>query len=553
LVYQINGGNIIQKNKKKPKNHISQSDERLDLCLSAGNLAWWEMDVKTGKVIFNENKVKMLGYNLKDFENVDYTAFTNILHPDDHEKAMKAMSDHLMGDKKLYQVEYRIKTKNGDYKWFYDKGSVVEKNNKGEPLTVKGIVYDITSEKEAKIELNKINENLEKLVDKRTKQLESINGKLKDEIIERKKAEEYSNRTRQNLRNIIDSAGEAIISFDMNNRISIWNKTIEKITGYQQIEVVNRSVGKLEVFNNPENVIEKIKHICSKKPPIFIDIIFRTKENYRRVLRVNGTEIKSSNNECIGVLFIGKDITEEIELHRKLLRGNSYLIADKNNLSSIDLLFNLASDDFNGLFITRGNLDQIKRQISTLKNIDIALLSGTDVEESERITNLEILKEKIDYFTAKNKKSVILLDGVHYLISRFSFNNYINFLYDLNDIISKNKAILFVRIDPSIIDTKQMAIIENELLILPNQKTDDLIIEDNMYNILMYINDQNQDNAVVSVKKVMQKFNITYVTTATRIDSLEKKKLLFTKKQGKIRAIFISEKGKQLLQRRKIN
>ena len=67
------------------------------------------------------------------------------------------------------------------------------------------------------------------------------------------------------------------------------------------------------------------------------------------------------------------------------------------------------------------------------------------------------------------------------------------------------------------------------------------------------LNDQNQDNAVVSVKKVMQKFNITYVTTATRIDSLEKKKLLFTKKQGKIRAIFNSEKGKQLLQRRKIN
>ena len=56
----------------------------MDLCLSAGNLAWWEMDCKTGKVIFNENKVKMLGYSPKEFTDVDYTAFTDLVHPYDY-------------------------------------------------------------------------------------------------------------------------------------------------------------------------------------------------------------------------------------------------------------------------------------------------------------------------------------------------------------------------------------------------------------------------------------------------------------------------------------
>ena len=115
------GGNIQKENSKVVKGN-QKITERLDLCLSAGNLAWWEMDIKTGKVIFNENKVKMLGYSMNDFRDVDYTAFTNIVHPDDYEKTMKAMRDHLDGKKKLYEVDYRIKTKKGEYKWFHDRG-----------------------------------------------------------------------------------------------------------------------------------------------------------------------------------------------------------------------------------------------------------------------------------------------------------------------------------------------------------------------------------------------------------------------------------------------
>ena len=509
------------------------------------------MDVKTGKVIFNENKVKMLGYDLKDFKDVEYTAFTNIVHPEDYKKVMDAMSAHLEDKKKLYEVEYRIKTKDGNYKWFHDKGSIVERNQKGEPLTVKGIVYDITKEKGSEKKLKELNKNLEKLVLERTQQLKKINLKLKDEVVERKKAEEYSNRTKQNLRNIIDSAGEVIISFDVNNRISIWNKTIEKITGYKQIEVLNRSVGKLEVFSNPESIIENIKEICGNKQSTFFDIVLKTKENYKRVLRVNGVEIKSSNNECVGVLFIGKDITKEIELHKKLLGGNSYLITDKNNQSAVDLLQDLTINNFKGLIITRGNPDQIKTQIPQSKNIEIILLSGEKNNIFKSISSLERLKEKIKDYTKNNNRSVILLDGIHYLLSKFSFDEFVKSLYDVNDIISKNKAILFVRLDPSTIESNQLAIIENELLILPGQKTEDLIIKDDIYDILKYIYNQNQDNAIVSVKKVMSQFNITYVTAASRLNSLETKGLIFTKKQGKIRAIFVTEKGKKLLHKRK--
>ena len=847
----------------------SKAKERLDLCLSAGNLAWWEMDVNTGKVIFNKNKVEMLGYTVDDFKDADYRSFTNLLHPDDHDRAMQAMRDHLEGKKQAYDVEYRIKARNGSYKWYYDKGSIVERDKNGNPLVVKGlvidisrlkqsenleklsnkilerlnksgdkvnqirdiiflikqfndfqavgirlkegdhypyyetngfpgdflkkadhicknnidkhsktqvydcmcgkiisgkidptlnfftkngsfwtnnllklldenpknisksfsrkncinsgyisialipirtddeiigliqindkrrdvftdeiirtleiigssiglafardeaikkieinerrfrlaqraadigswdwniisgnltwseaiepmfgfekgkfkstyeafldcvhpedrnyviksvdaclkhkkryaiehrivwpngtirwvlergdvirdkndkpkrmlgVVQDITKKKHMEDELKKRKDQLERMVEERTAELVRANKDLNEEINERKKAELYIERTKENLRNVIDSASELIISFDMNNRISVWNKTAENVTGYKQIEVLNRSVGKLEVFDNPKTVIENIRLICGKKAPSFLDIYLKTKENDIRIIRVSGTEIKSSKNECIGVLFVGKDITREIDLHKKLLGGNSYLIKDKNNLSSIDLLVDLTINDFKGLIVTRGNPDQIKRQIPLLKNIEIVILTREDVKGFTNVSNLEKLKGRIEEFTKKNKKSVILLDGIHYLLSRFSFDEFVKYLYDINDIVAINKAILFVRIDPSTIDSNQMALIENELLVLPSQKTDDIIIEDELYDILTYIYEQNQSNAVVYFKKLMNEFKIAYVTAASRLDNLEKRGLIYFKKQGKLKAIYISDKGKNLLHKRK--
>jgi len=402
-----------------------------------------------------------------------------------------------------------------------------------------------------KNELPTSNEYLEELVEERTKDLETIIEKLREEIIECKKAEEYTNRTKQNLRNIIDSASEIIISFDMNSLVSIWNKTAEKITGYKQIEVLNRSVRKLDVFDNPQKIVDYIKIVCTKKNPKSEDIIFKTKESEKRIIRVYGTEIKSLENECVGALIIGNDITKDIELHKKLLDGNSYLIKDKNNKSAIDLLTDLAMDNHKGLIIARGNPVYIKRLIPETKNLKIALLTKETQKGYATIADLINLEKNIKIFGEKNKNSIILLDGVHYLITRFSFEKFIESLYNIIDIITKNKSILFIRIDPSTVNSNQIAIFENELQILPSQTTVDLVIEDDSYDILKYIFEQNQINAIVSFKKVITKFKITYVTAASKLSNLEKIGLVFTRKQGKLRAIFVTDKGKMLLHSRK--
>ena len=82
--------------------------------------------------------------------------------------------------------------------------------------------------------------------------------------------------------------------------------------------------------------------------------------------------------------------------------------------------------------------------------------------------NLVYHKELV---SIKNKEPIILLDGVHYLLTRFSFDKFIEALYQINEIVIKNKSILFIRFDPSLVNTNQIAIIENELQLLPSQNT----------------------------------------------------------------------------------
>jgi PAS domain S-box-containing protein len=534
--------------REKVIRELEISEQRYSLAQRAANIGSWDWNIISGDLIWSEKIEPMFGFKKGKFRGT-YESFLESVHPDDRDFVIKSVNDCLK-HKKRYSIEHRIIWPDGTTRWVLERGNVIRDKN-GKPKRMLGIVQDITNKKEMEDELKKRKNQLEKMVEERTAELININKKLKDEIIERKKAELYIERTKENLRNVIDSASEIIISFDMNNRVAIWNKTAENITGYKQIEVLNRSVGRLEVFDNPENIIENIKIVCGKKTSRFIDIIFKTKKYDKIIIRAIGTEIKSSKNECIGVLFIGKDITKEIELHKQLLRGNSYLITDKTNIPAIDLIADITIKNYKGLIITRGNPDQIKRQIPKSKNIEIVILTREHVQGLINISNLEKLKEKFMEFTRDNKNSIILLDGIHYLISRFSFDDFIKLLYDVNDIIAKNKSILFVRIDPSIIDNNQMALIENELLILPGQKTEDLIIEDDVYDILKYVSEQNTDNAIVSVKKVMIRFSITYVTAASKLNSLETKGLIMTKKQGKLRAIFITEKGKKLLHKRK--
>ncbi len=128
----------------------------------AGSLGRWEWDYNTGKVTVNARKKEALGYQTDEIDPTVYE-WTEMIHPDDFDPVMDNMRDHLYGKTQAYEAAYRIIAKDGTYKWFYDRGVVTERNDKGAPLKLVGIVFDITESKEAEEKTKRAKKQLEEL------------------------------------------------------------------------------------------------------------------------------------------------------------------------------------------------------------------------------------------------------------------------------------------------------------------------------------------------------------------------------------------------------
>lgn len=125
------------------------------------NLGSWTFDLQKNLIVCNEQKFITLGYSQADIpENMGYEFFTDKLHPADYEPVMENMRKHISGVSLAYEVTYRIKTKTGKWKWFYDFGRITKRDNDGKPLIITGIVFDITEQKRIENLLISQNEQL---------------------------------------------------------------------------------------------------------------------------------------------------------------------------------------------------------------------------------------------------------------------------------------------------------------------------------------------------------------------------------------------------------
>jgi len=164
-VYLVDKQKVIQCNirditiRKRAEKALEKNNRRLELAMKVANMAWWEMDIKTGQVIFEKHKAEMLGFSVDKFHH--YSDFVDLLHPDDKPQAMQAMRDHFSGKTNKYEMEYRIMSESGNYIWFYDIGSVINRDDQGNPINVAGLVIDISKRKQVEQELIKAKEKAE--------------------------------------------------------------------------------------------------------------------------------------------------------------------------------------------------------------------------------------------------------------------------------------------------------------------------------------------------------------------------------------------------------
>lgn len=122
------------------------SEERLDLAVKGGDLAFWDWDLQTGSMITNERYAEMLGYSLQEIGSM-YDDWIVRLHPDDYERVQKAMQHAIDSEGAKPSIQFRMRSKSGEWRWILSKGSVSQRTDTGKPLRMSGIAYDITLRK----------------------------------------------------------------------------------------------------------------------------------------------------------------------------------------------------------------------------------------------------------------------------------------------------------------------------------------------------------------------------------------------------------------------
>lgn len=163
--------------RKRAEQMIALNEERLRLALKAANQGLYDLNVQTGTAIVSTEYVTMLGHDPESFEETNQK-WIERLHPNDIEVTSKAYTEYVEGKRDEYKVEFRQKTKSGDWKWILSMGKVVEYGLDGKPLRMLGTHTDITLRKNTEEELKRHREHLEELVKERTAELEEKNAEL---------------------------------------------------------------------------------------------------------------------------------------------------------------------------------------------------------------------------------------------------------------------------------------------------------------------------------------------------------------------------------------
>ena len=140
---------------KKAKDALERRKQELENTLSATTDGIWSWNFETGKLNFSNKYYEMLGYTPGEFD-ATYENWTNLIHPEDREKALKSAEDYLKTKADIYENEFRLRMKTGEYRWIHTKGKVVKRDPDGKALYMIGNHEDITKRKTAEEELVQI-------------------------------------------------------------------------------------------------------------------------------------------------------------------------------------------------------------------------------------------------------------------------------------------------------------------------------------------------------------------------------------------------------------
>lgn len=261
------------------QDRIYQQRRRMEYILEGTNAGTWEWDMISNRVTVNERWAEMKGYRFEDVETFGIEWFLSLVHPEDRTRLKSKLEQVNKGAIPVYEMEMRIRHRQGHYIWIEARGKILERSESGEPIQMSGTHLDIT--------------------------------KRKMEEIERE-------MEREQFKTTLLSIGDGVITTDAAGRVTMMNRMAESTTGWQLHEAKNRKIEevfKLVHADSGEVIASPVQMAIESQAKVEIgeDIQLIKKSGEKRFVSDSVAPIYSGTAVLIGTVIVFRDISEKYE------------------------------------------------------------------------------------------------------------------------------------------------------------------------------------------------------------------------------------------------
>jgi len=373
---------------------LAESEENLSTLVESSTDSILTLDLDQWITNYNSSFLNQFGYSRE--EVIGQSAI--LIHPSRESFDLFGQTVYpVIGRKGFWSGEWELKRKDGSI-FPGDIASSAMKRSDGSLRGYVSIMRDITDRKLSEQKIKDYAENLEKMVEERTKEL---NHALYD-----------TEQARDRIDGILKSVGDGLIVTDLYNRVILMNRAAEDLLGARLSEVINRPI---DFAIEDKTLRERIKNTLGKKQEGYqFDFELPAKDGENpRILRARSSMIKDKTGKHTGIITAMHDVTYEREVDRMKTEFISTAAHElRTPLTSIQGFSELltARDD-----ITEDErkecLSYINTQSVNLANIINDLLDISRIESGKGFsldkapcTIVELIREIVPYFQVQSKK-----------------------------------------------------------------------------------------------------------------------------------------------------
>lgn len=358
--------------------NLRTSEERFRLATEGSNDIIWDINMITNKCYFSHRLYEILGYEAEEIKL--YKDWLLLIHPDDLKMTYNtAITEHFKGKTPYYSCEYRLKNKNGEYKWFYCRGKAL-RNSENKIIRFAGSLSDITEKKEKDLKLENSYHKLETIY----KELSSTQRKLKHQYSELKI---YEDKLR-------DMAYNDYLT-GLPNRISLYEDLTKHL---EKSPDINKAI----LFIDSDNfkfINDTLGHFCGDKLIIVIG------ERLHSIFTHNYKVYRIGGDEFIVYIHNYSNIGEVENSAEKILKCFKKPIDVESSILHTTVSIGIALYPQNG-----ANIDEL------LKCADIAMYKSKESGKNKFMFYNDTMNEKVTERMIVEKYLHTALDNNEFII-----------------------------------------------------------------------------------------------------------------------------------------